>query len=236
MIEVNNLIYEYPEKRVLNNLTFRIESGSITALIGRNGAGKTTLLECLAGLRKPLSGDIRIDGISIIEFPRKCNNIIGFLPTFYGLYDELSVEKCLLYVALSHNMNKEQAKAHTIEICEKLHLSDYQHEKAGNLSRGVRQRLVLAQALIHKPKFLLLEKPSTGLDYDSRIALREYLTELNKNGVTILIATHVLDELELFATHCMVLEKGSIIEHCELTVNQNVHATDFFRKYLNFHS
>lgn len=223
MIKVKNLKYEYPDKQVLNNLTFEVKEGAITALVGHNGAGKTTLLQCLAGLRTPFSGDIFINGTNIIHNPRICNNIIGYLPTFYGLYDNLSVEQNLNYFALSHNIDTVKAKLYANEICEKLLLSAYKKTKTGQLSRGVRQRLVLAQILIHKPRLLLLEKPSTGLDYDSRNALKDYLTEINKRGVTALIATHNPDELELLATDVLVLENGNIIEHCKTQKLQTAH-------------
>lgn len=212
MIKVNKLIYEYPDYRVLNKISFTIPKGSITALKGTNGTGKTTLIECIAGIRKPFSGEIIINGIDTQKNPRVCNKYMGFLPTFYGLYDKLTVRQNLTYYAYANKIKKGEVKKQVEKIGDRLQLSAVLEKKIGTLSRGYRQLTALAQALIHDPQLLLLEKPTTGLDPQASENLIELLRELNQNGVTIVVSCHILSELDNFASDYLHLENGGIKE------------------------
>ncbi len=212
MITVKNLSYEYVDKKALNNISFTIKEGSITALVGPNGAGKTTLLRCLAALQKPLTGSISVNNIDVIEDPREAHRNIGYLSDFFGLYDEMKVMDSLLYVACSRNPDVEAASEAVQWAIEKVDLSSFCDKEISKLSRGMRQRVGIAQAIIHHPKVLLLDEPASGLDPEARYALSSLLVGLNKTGMTMLVSSHILAELEDYCTDMLVLNNGLIVE------------------------
>ena len=164
MIKVDNLTYEYPDKRVLHSISCNIEQGEICALVGPNGAGKTTLLRNLAALELPFSGSIEIDGTITHEDPRLIHRKVGYLSDFFGLYEDLTVTQCLKYIAWCHKVNANEVQSTVEWAIKKLGLSKYKDTKAGELSRGLRQRLAIAQSILHKPRVLLLDEPASGLD------------------------------------------------------------------------
>ncbi|OQY57815.1 MAG: hypothetical protein B6245_15105 [Desulfobacteraceae bacterium 4572_88] len=208
MIKVENLIYEYPGKRALDNVSFEIKKGSITALVGPNGAGKTTLLKCLAALFRPFSGKVSINGTDVSEKPKDCHRQVGFLHDFFGLYDALTVEQTLTYFAMAQKMEKKAISLRIQEIVGKLNLQDKVREPVGNLSRGMRQRLAIAQAMIHDPEVLLLDEPASGLDPNERDSLSKLFLELNRAGKTLLVSSHILSELDQYANDILILREG----------------------------
>ncbi len=212
MINVEQLIFEYPNLRALDEVSFHIPQGSITALVGPNGAGKTTLLRCMAALEQPVSGDIRIDGIDVLEHPRECHRIIGYLSDFFGLYDRLTVRQCLHYVARAQGIADEDCEAAIARVSKGLYITDRLDVLAGTLSRGLRQRVAIAQAIIHSPRVVLLDEPASGLDPEARHELAELFLELQKQGMTLLVSSHILAELEAYSTDMLVLREGRIIE------------------------
>jgi ABC-2 type transport system ATP-binding protein len=213
MIEVKDLVFEYPGKRALNGVSFRIEPGNITALVGPNGAGKTTLLRCMAALEVPLHGEIRIDGENINEDPRACHRKLGYLSDFFGLYDELSVRQCLLHAAASRGiLAKEQARV-VEQAAIRLGIADRLEIKAGALSRGLRQRLAIAQAVVHEPLILMLDEPASGLDPEARHSLAELFLTLRNQGMTLVVSSHILSELDEYSTDMLVLREGRLLSH-----------------------
>ena len=122
MIQIENLTFEYPTQFALHDVTCSIKENAITALVGPNGAGKTTLLKCLSALLRPYSGKIRVDGIDVIEEPRAVNKVLGYLPDFFGLYDELTVHQALLYFAMAHNFEESQIEGRIVEVVERMNL------------------------------------------------------------------------------------------------------------------
>ena len=213
LIEVRDLTFEYPGKKALDKVSFTIEAGSVTALVGPNGAGKTTLMNCLAALDRPISGQIQMQEISVLDNPRECHRMIGFLPDFYGLYDDLTVRQCLEYMALAQGIIPENIDE-SIEITlKRVHLSDRRNDKAGNLSRGLRQRLAIGQAIIHDPQIILLDEPASGLDPKARHQLSQLLLELRAEGKTLMVSSHILTELEDYSTHMMVIHDGRMQEN-----------------------
>lgn len=213
MIEVRNLVFDYPGTRALDSVSFTIREGSITALVGPNGAGKTTLLRCLAAVEEPISGTILMNGRDILEEPRATHRRIGYLSDFFGLYEDLTVRRCLQYAAMSHGI-PEAEHGRVVESCAgRLDLADRLDMKAGALSRGQRQRLAIAQAIVHGPKFLLLDEPASGLDPEARHSLATLFRGLRDNGMTLLVSSHILSELEEYSTDMLVLRKGRIIDH-----------------------
>lgn len=214
MITVENLVYEYLDTKALDQVSFTIAAGAITALVGPNGAGKTTLLKCLAGLTKPSSGTITVGGINVLEEPRRCHELMGFLPDFFGLYDALTVQQSLEYFALAQNLDRHVARERAAEIAELLNLSDKFRSRAASLSRGMRQRLAIGQAMVHYPKVLLLDEPASGLDPEARIALAELFLLLNaERGMTLVVSSHILAELDQYANDMLILRSGRVVEH-----------------------
>lgn len=212
MIQVSNLTYEYPSTRALDNISFNIEKGSITALVGPNGAGKTTLLKCLSALSKPFSGSVFINGIDVIEHPKECHKTIGYLQDFIGLYSNLTVKQSLTYFALAYHVPSSELQKRVADVIYKLNLSDKTNERISALSRGMRQRLAIGHAIIHNPPVLLLDEPASGLDPEARHALSQLFLELNRQGMTILVSSHILSELDEYATNLIILRNGKITD------------------------
>lgn len=210
MIEVENLAYEYPTTRALNGVSFSIQPNTIVALVGPNGAGKTTLLRCLAALEMPYDGEVRIDGYDTRSSPRAVHSCLGYLPDFFGLYDALSVKRCLTFAARMHGIDSTEAGAAVESAAERVGLLDRMETLASELSRGLRQRLAIAQAIVHEPKVLILDEPASGLDPDARRALSQLLVSLKDQGMTVVVSSHILSELEDYCSEMIIIEDGEI--------------------------
>lgn len=226
MIAAQQVVFDYPGKQVLKNVTFSLAQGSITALVGPNGVGKTTLMRCIAALEEPLSGDIWVNGLSVRDKPRVVHRQVGYLSDFFGLYDDLTVEQCLVFAAQSRPISREDVQEHVDSISTKLNLTRVLNKKAGVLSRGWRQRLGIAQAMIHQPNVLLLDEPASGLDPKTRWDLSELFLQLKAQGTTLMISSHILAELEDYCTDMLMICDGRVIEHVstDKSVNQQVHS------------
>lgn len=221
MIEVCNLVFDYPGTRALDGISFTLRPGSITALVGPNGAGKTTLLRCLAALEEPVSGSILMDGKDILGDPRASHRKLGYLSDFFGLYEELTAEQCLRYAAMAYGIpvGKQEER---VKWCTSQLEIDYRLDvKAGSLSRGQRQRLAIAQAIIHQPRFLLLDEPASGLDPEARHSLARLFKRLQHGGMTLLVSSHILSELEEYSTDMLVLRGGKIVDHAPLAEQED---------------
>ena len=216
MIQVDNLVFEYPGVRALDQVSLSVRPREITALVGPNGAGKTTLLRCLAGLETPLAGAIRVNGIDVLAEPRLAHEQIGYLPDFYGSYKELTVRQALTYTALAHNIEPAAIDRSVAKAAERLAIGDRLGDKVGTLSRGLGQRLAIAQACVHEPRVLLLDEPASGLDPEARRALSQLFLALREQGMTLLVSSHILAELEEYSTSMAIVRQGRIIEHREL--------------------
>ncbi len=214
MIDVRDVIFEYPGKRALKDVSFQIASGSITALVGPNGAGKTTLLRCLSALDEPFSGTITINEIDVIEHPRLIHQKVGYLSDFFGLYNTLTVRQCLIYIAQIHRIPEADLEAKVMLAANRLEIAKYLDIKAGTLSRGLRQRLGIAQAILHEPQILLLDEPASGLDPEARMNLSDLFLRLQAQGMTLIVSSHILAELEDYCTDMLLLRDGRILEHC----------------------
>lgn len=221
MIKVSKIIFEYPGKRVLRDVSFTIKAGSITALVGPNGAGKTTLMRCMAALETPFSGDIHVNGINALERPRDVHRQIGYLSDFFGLYNDLTVGKCLTYIASLHDIPAAKIPGKVKLAAERLDIVPYLDVQVGTLSRGLRQRLGIAQSLIHEPAILLLDEPASGLDPEARINLSQLFLSLQAQGMTLMVSSHILAELEDYCTDMLLLRDGKIIEHCDAEHNSS---------------
>ncbi|MBI3675318.1 MAG: ABC transporter ATP-binding protein [Proteobacteria bacterium] len=211
MIEVRDLVYEYPTKRALEGVSLSVAAQTITALVGPNGAGKTTLLRCLAALESPYTGAVMIDGLDTREAPRQIHERLGYLPDFYGLYDELMVRRCLTYAARSHGIAPALAGPAVERAAKRVGLLDRLESKAGELSRGLRQRLAIAQSIVHEPKVLLLDEPAAGLDPQARRDLSALLVALREGGMTLVVSSHILAELEDYCSEMIIIDNGRVV-------------------------
>lgn len=216
VICVENLVYHYPAFTALNDISFSIPQGSITALVGPNGAGKSTLMRCLAGLDTPFSGKINVLDINILENRRLGHTKIGFLPDNFGLYGDLTVTHTLDFIAGCHNITGLAFKTRLAALTALLRLESVMDKKCGELSRGWRQRVGIAMAIIHDPKLLILDEPASGLDPEARSDLSTILKTLQAQGMTIMVSSHILAELEEYCTAMLVIRGGKIINHTSL--------------------
>jgi ABC-2 type transport system ATP-binding protein len=213
MIRVEDLVFDYPGFRALDGVSFAVAPHSITALVGPNGAGKTTLLNCMAGLALPAAGRVHLDDIDVHRVPRQAHARMGYLSDFFGLYGELTVARCLDYRARAQAISSERRAAAVQRAAERLGLADRMKQRASELSRGLRQRLAIAQAIVHEPAVILLDEPASGLDPEARFGLAAVLRGLKDEGMTLVVSSHILAELEDYSTHLLVLEQGRILEH-----------------------
>jgi len=219
-ISVSNLLFEYPGHRALDQVSLDIESGSVTALVGPNGAGKTTLMRCIAGLEEPITGAIQVAGVDVRESPRESHRKMGYLSDFYGLYDALTVSQNLAYAAAAQGIAADQVPAVVRDTAERLNLVEKLEERAGSLSRGQRQRVAIGQAIVHRPSVLLLDEPASGLDPEARHGLAGLFRHLQGEGMTLLVSSHILAELDEYSTHMLVIGNGRVIEHRAIASSQ----------------
>jgi ABC-2 type transport system ATP-binding protein len=211
MITTLGLTKYYDTRPAVRDIDLYVPAGEICGLIGPNGAGKTTLLKMLAGLLRPTSGTIEIAGIEIGTEPKQLHEITGYVPDTYGLYDELSVRHFMEYFAKAHRVPKEQMEKRIAGVLELTNLTSKYQEPVGALSRGMRQRLVIAKTLLHAPKVLLLDEPASGLDPVARMDLCELIKELGRLGTTLIVSSHILTELADFCTSVVIMEQGHVI-------------------------
>jgi ABC-2 type transport system ATP-binding protein len=210
MIEVREVVYDYPAARALHGVSFSVRPGAVLAMVGPNGAGKTTLLRCMAALDEPVTGSISIAGLDTQDDPRGVHVLLGYLPDFFGLYDELSVRRTLLYAARSRGVPAAQSHAAAEAAARRVDLYDRLERRAGELSRGLRQRLAIATTLVHSPRVLLLDEPAAGLDPEARRSLSHLITSLAGEGMTIVVSSHILAELEDYSTEMLMIRDGRV--------------------------
>jgi len=211
LVEVGGLTYDYPGRRALQDVSFVLPAQSITALVGPNGAGKTTLMRCLAALDEPLHGTIRLLGEDALADPPATHRKLGYLPDLFGLYERLSIERCLTYRAWAQGVPKAEVAAAVAWAAQQVGLADRLRERAGTLSRGLKQRLAIGQAIIHRPPLLILDEPASGLDPEARLDLARLLRSLRDGGMTLMVSSHILAELEDYSPHLMIIDGGRLV-------------------------
>jgi ABC-2 type transport system ATP-binding protein len=210
MIVVRDVVYDYPSSRALHGVSFDVEAGTVLALVGPNGAGKTTLMRCVAALDAPLEGTISVAGLDTQEDPRGVHATIGYLPDFFGLYDELSVRRALTYAARSRSVSEADTPKAVEQAAARVQLTDRLDARAGELSRGLRQRLAIGQTIVHQPSVLLLDEPAAGLDPEARRSLSDLIVRLSGEGMTIVVSSHILAELEDYSTRMLMIREGRV--------------------------
>lgn len=211
LIEVTNLTYDYSTLRALDNVSFALEEGSITALVGPNGAGKSTLMRCMAALDTPLAGEVVVQGKRALDHPRAVHRALGYLPDLFGVYDELTVQQTIAYFAAANGVPVAARNEGIERVIAQCDLEEYRHAKTSSLSRGWRQRLGIAQTLVHRPKILLLDEPASGLDPEARHSLSQLLMALKAEGLCMLVSSHILSELEDYSDRMLILRSGALV-------------------------
>ena len=210
IVETINLTKRYQNLVALNNLNLQIEEGECFGYIGPNGAGKTTTIKILATLLRPTWGEARVCGHVIGYEARKIRPLIGYVPDFFGAYEDMVVEEYLEFFASAYGIVGQQRRQVVGDVLELTDLANRRDAQVDALSRGMQQRLSLARVLLHDPKLLLLDEPASGLDPRARIEIRELLKELKRMGKTILISSHILHELAELCTNIGILEQGEM--------------------------
>ena len=211
MIEFHALRKEYDDLVAVRDLELTIPAGEIYGLIGPNGAGKTTLIRMACGLLQPTHGRVQIDGIDVHAAPERAQQKIGYLADFFAVYDDLKVWEYLDYFAHAYKLPEEIIPRRIDETIEQVKLEVKRDTLIKGLSRGMKQRLGIGRAVIHRPKVLLLDEPASGLDPKSRIDLKNLLVDLQQQGTTILISSHILPDLEGFCTSIGIMERGTML-------------------------
>jgi ABC-2 type transport system ATP-binding protein len=212
-IKVENVTFDYPGVRALDDVSITVAEGTVTALVGPNGAGKTTLMRCIAALDRPQRGRIQVAGLDVHADPRHAHTLMGYLPDFFGLYDTLSVRQCLTNRAAALGVPAAQRHERVGVTAGQVGLADRLGQRAGELSRGLRQRLAIGQAMVHQPRLLILDEPASGLDPEARQELSALMLRLASEGVTLLVSSHILAELQDYSTDMLIIRDGRVVDH-----------------------
>lgn len=211
MLKVENLSKIYGNQLAVNQLNFEISKGEIVGFLGPNGAGKSSTMKMITCFIPPSSGNVIIEGqYSILEHPIEVKKRIGYLPEHNPLYTDMYIKEFLLWVANIYQIPKNEQEKKVHEMIEITGLAPEKHKKIGQLSKGYRQRVGLAQALIHDPEILILDEPTTGLDPNQIVEIRNLITELGKSK-TIVFSSHILSEVEAIADRIMIIHKGNLL-------------------------
>jgi ABC-2 type transport system ATP-binding protein len=211
MIELMHLRKEYDALLAVDDVCLTVPQGEIFGLIGPNGAGKTTTIRMAAGLLAPTMGRARVAGVDVAQEPERAQQYIGYLADFFALYEDLKVWEYLDYFAHAYKLPESEISSRINEVITQVNLEIKRDEMIRGLSRGMKQRLGIARAIIHRPKVMLLDEPASGLDPKARLELRNLLRSLRDQGATILISSHILTELEGFCTSIGIMERGRLV-------------------------
>lgn len=211
MISTSGLTKFYDAHPAVREVSLFVPAGETCALVGPNGAGKTTLLKMLAGLLRPSSGKIEVADIEVGAEPKRLHGMVGYVPDTFGLYDELTVRQFLEYFARAGGVAAPNVSKRIDAVLGLTNLGSKREARVGALSRGMRQRLVIAKTLLHAPKVLLLDEPASGLDPHARMELRDLIKQLAALGTTLVVSSHILTELADFSTSVVIMERGRVV-------------------------
>lgn len=218
MLVIKNLEKSYGKFKALNGLNLEIEKGEIFGFIGPNGAGKSTTMKIVSGLLSPDSGEVYVDGIDAIKNNKALKDKIGYMPDFFGVYDNLRAIEYLEFYASIYGIVGEEARKLSMDLLELVNLQDKWDANIDGLSRGMKQRLCLARCLVHNPELLILDEPASGMDPRARFEMKGILKNLKEMGKTIIVSSHILSELGEICTRIGIIKNGSIV--CEGTVEE----------------
>ncbi len=211
MIKTEDLTKQYGKLYALKNLSLELNEGDLFGFIGPNGSGKTTTMKMLATLLQPTYGEAYVCGLSIYTKPKEIRRLIGFMPDFFGVYDDMKVIEYLEFFAAAYRVRGEARRKVCNEVLELVDLGYKREALVTSLSRGMTQRLGLARVLLHDPQVLLLDEPASGLDPRARIEIRELLKRLGGRGKTIMVSSHILPELADVCNKVGIIERGELL-------------------------
>lgn len=225
MIEVKNVTKKYGKFIAVDDISFTINDGEIVGLLGPNGAGKSTTMNMLTGFIEQTEGDIIVDGYNMLKKPKKAKREIGYMPEGVPLYSDLTVKEFITYMAEIKNVNKKERKEKIEKVIENTGLKDVQNKLTKNLSRGYKQRVSLAGALVGEPKILILDEPTVGLDPKQITEIRSLIKELGRTH-TVILSSHILSEVSQICNKVIIINKGKIVavdtpENLENKVSNN---------------
>jgi len=226
MIAVENLTRYYGAKLALDRVTFQIDRGEAVGLLGLNGAGKSTMLRILTSLMLPSAGRATIDGLDVVQNPRGVRARLGYLPDVPPLYGEMTVHGFLMFAAQVRGLAEKESEHRVKEVEEITALSDVREERASHLSHGYRQRLGIAQAIVHRPSVVILDEPTSGLDPAQTVEMRGLIRSL-RNEHTVLFSSHLLPEVSHVCDRVLILHRGALLgqpKMSELVVVLGMHA------------
>jgi ABC-2 type transport system ATP-binding protein len=227
-IEVQNLSKNYGTQKAVDSINFKINKGEIVGFLGPNGAGKTTTMKMLNGYINPTDGTAFINGMDVSENRIECQQNIGYLPEHNPLYLDMYVREYLKFCASIHKIDKTEVES----IIEKVGLNSESHKKIKQLSKGYRQRVGLASAIIHNPYVLILDEPTTGLDPNQLAEIRALIKEVGKDK-TVLFSTHILQEVEAICDRVILINKGEIVADKKLSELKNQNLENLFKELTN---
>ena len=210
-LNVLGLTKFYGDKPALNGVTFSACDGDFIGLLGANGAGKSTLIKCLSGVLMPSGGDVFFNQNSIVSSRNHCQFKVGYLPESPSGFEDLTVNELISFSATSHGLLGEKKKQSVATVLKDLQLKSISGLRLADLSKGLRQRAWLAQALVHNPEILFLDEPTDGLDPIQKVALRRYILEIARNKIVIM-STHILEEAEAMCGRLLVMNNGHIVK------------------------
>lgn len=216
MIEVKGLSKSYGSYQAIKGLNFEVQKGEVVGFLGPNGAGKTTTMKIITGYMSPNEGSVKVAGFDVFESPLKVKENLGYLPEIPPLYMDMTVRSYLIFVARIKKVPPEKVKDEVEDCIQKTQLKSVAHRMIGHLSKGYRQRVGLAQALLFSPPILILDEPTSGLDPRQIIEVRELINELKKDH-TILISTHILSEVEAICDRAIIITQGRIVAQDSLS-------------------
>ena len=209
-ISVSNLTKKYGSQRAVDNISFEVQTGEVLGFLGPNGAGKTTTMKIITCFMAPSDGDVKVGDYSILEHPEEVKKNIGYLPENNPLYEDMPVLEYLEYVAELQGVAKEKIQDRIAEMVVLTGLNVEKHKKIGELSKGYKQRVGLAQAMIHDPEILVLDEPTSGLDPNQIIEIRKLIRELGRSK-TVILSTHILSEVEATCDRILIINDGKIV-------------------------
>ena len=210
MIEVKNLVKNYKDVKAVQSINFKIDHGEVVGFLGSNGAGKSTTLKILTGYLTPTSGEVTIDGFNIHNDSHEIKKIVGYLPESNPLYDEMYVYDLLKFIANTRNIYGQKFKNSLDKIVTQCGIKEVVHKRVGECSKGFKQRVGLACAMIHDPKILILDEPVTGLDPNQIIEIRQLIKNLGKEKL-VLMSSHILQEIEATVNRIIIIDHGKIV-------------------------
>ncbi|HEU4732055.1 MAG TPA: ATP-binding cassette domain-containing protein [Kofleriaceae bacterium] len=222
-IAIEKLSKSYGRIQALSGVSFKIEPGEVIGLLGPNGAGKTTLMKILSGYLEPDEGDVRVHGIDVVADPLAAQRRIGYLPESAPLYGEMLVQEYLEMMAAMRGVAPERRRTRMLEVIKATGLTDRVVQPIGTLSKGYRQRVGIAQAIIHEPDILILDEPTTGLDPAQIVEIRDLIVGLARKS-TVLLSTHILSEVEATCERVLVIMQGQLCADSKLAELRNANA------------